>query len=92
MEGTTTRFFIQEHRVILRRTGTTNSQMVFEEGMEHTSLYESPFGELSVDIQTSYLRHNLSARGGVMEIRYSIAVEHAVTGRNRFKIRVRTKN
>ena len=65
--------------------------MVFEEGRQHTSLYETPFGELTVDIQTGRLRHNLSERGGVMEIQYSIAVEHTVTGRNRFKIRVRRK-
>ena len=92
MEGTRTTFEITEKRVILRRTGTTNSQMVFEEGTQHTSLYESPYGELTVDIQTSQLRHNLTERGGVMEIKYSIAVEHAVTGRNCFKIRVKPKN
>ena len=65
--------------------------MVFEEGRQHTSLYETPVGELTVDIQTSRLRHNLTDRGGVMEIKYSIAVEHTVTGRNCFKIRVRRR-
>ena len=92
MEGTTTRFQIRGPRVILTRSGTVNSQMVFEEGRQHTSLYETPFGELSVDIQTSVLRHNLTERGGLMEIKYSIAVEHTVTGRNCFKIRVRRKH
>ena len=91
MEGTTTRFQVQGPRVILTRSGTVNSQMVFEEGRQHTSLYETPFGELSVDIQTSVLKHNLTERGGLMEIKYSIAVEHTVTGRNCFKIRVRRK-
>ena len=91
MEGTCTAFEIQGPRVILTRTGTVNSQMIFEEGRQHTSLYETPFGELTVDIQTGRLRHNLSERGGVMEIRYSIAVEHTVTGRNCFRIRVKRK-
>lgn len=91
MEGTSTAFEIRGPRVILTRTGKVNSQMIFEEGRQHTSLYETPFGELTVDIQTSRLRHNLSERGGVMEIRYSIAVEHTVTGRNCFKIRVKRK-
>ena len=92
MEGTTTRFQVQGPRVILTRSGTVNSQMVFEEGRQHTSLYETPFGELSVDIQTSVLKHNLTERGGLMEIKYSIAVEHTVTGRNCFKIQVRRKH
>ena len=73
MEGTTTTFEITGPQVTLRRAGTVNSQMVFEEGRQHTSLYETPYGELSVDIQTSALRHNLSDRGGLLEIRYSIA-------------------
>ena len=92
MEGTTTTFEVKGSQVILTRTGTVNSQMVFEEGRQHTSLYETPFGELTVDIQTSTLKHNLTQRGGVMEIKYSIAVEHTVTGRNCFKIRVRPKH
>lgn len=63
MEGTTTTFEVSGPQVILRRVGSVNSQMVFEEGRQHTSLYETPYGELSVDIQTSALRHNLSERG-----------------------------
>ena len=92
LEGTTTVLRINGPRVTLLREGNINSQMVFEEGRQHTSLYETPYGELTVDIQTSHLRHNLTERGGVMEIKYSIAVEHTVTGRNCFKIRVRRKN
>ena len=91
MEGTTTTFEVCGPRVTLTRSGAVNSQMVFEEGRQHTSLYETPCGELSVDIQTGRLRHNLTERGGIMEIQYSIAVEHTVTGRNCFKIRVKRK-
>lgn len=91
MEGTTTTFEVQGPTVVLTRSGKVSSRMVFEEGRQHTSLYETPFGELTVDIQTSTLKHNLSERGGLMEIKYSIAVEHTVTGRNCFKIRVKRK-
>ena len=92
MEGTTTTFEVVGNRVTLKRSGSVNSQMIFEEGKQHTSLYETPFGELPVDIQTSSLRHTLSERGGVMEIKYSIAVAHTVTGRNCFKIQVKRKH
>ena len=92
MEGTTTTFEVKGPQVILTRTGSVNSQMIFEEGRQHTSLYETPFGELSVDIQTSRLRHTLTERGGLLEIRYSIAVDHTATGRNVFKIRVKRKS
>ena len=89
LEGMTTAFEIRDAQVILTRTGSVNSQMVFEEGRQHTSLYETPFGELAVDIQTSRLRHSLTERGGLMDLRYSISVDHTVTGRNAFRIRVR---
>ena len=92
MAGTTTTFEVHEKKVVLTRSGKVNSQMIFEEGRQHTSLYETPFGELPVDIQTSKLLHNLTERGGLMEIKYSIAVAHTVTGRNCFKIRVRRKH
>ena len=92
LEGTTTSFEICGPQVILSRTGSVNSQMVFEEGRQHTSLYETPFGELAVDIQTSRLRHNLTEQGGLMDLRYSISVDHSVTGRNAFKIRVKRKH
>lgn len=92
MEGTTTTFEIRGKQVLLTRSGKLNSQMVFEEGRQHTSLYETPFGELTIDIQTSRLRQHMTKRGGTLEIQYSIAVEHTVTGRNVFMIRVREKN
>ena len=69
MAGTTTTFTVAGPRVVLTRSGSVNSQMVFEEGKQHTSLYETPFGELSIDIQTSRLLHNLTERGGLMEIK-----------------------
>ena len=92
MEGTTTTFEVQGNRVILTRSGAVNSQMVFEAGKQHTSLYETPFGDLPVDIRTGTLKHNLTERGGLMDIRYSIAVAHTATGRNRFKIQVKRKS
>lgn len=92
LEGTTTTFEIKGPQVILTRSGKVNSQMVFEEGRQHTSLYETPFGGMTVDIQTSRLRHNLTERGGLLEIKYSIAIEHTATGKNCFKLRVRPKN
>ena len=91
MAGTTTTFRIRGNRVTLLRSGSVNSQMIFEEGQQHTSLYSTPMGDMTIDIQTSRLRHNITDRGGVMEIRYSIAVEHFVTGRNSFRVRVREK-
>ena len=89
MEGTTTRFTLQGDRVVLERTGTIQSRMEFRQGERSSSLYETPWGTMVVDIATTKLAHRLNERGGVMEIVFTIAVNHQVTGENRFKIRVK---
>lgn len=89
MEGTTTCFLIRDDTVELTRTGGVNSQIVFQRGRRHSSLYETPWGMMLVDVVTTKLVHRLDSRGGLMEIQFNIAVDHQVTGQNRFKIRVR---
>ena len=91
MEGTTTQFAIRGVTVVLTRSGGVNAQMVFQRGTQHSSLYETAWGTLVVDIATSRLVHRLDEHGGILEIQYTIAVEHQVTGRSQFKIRVREK-
>ena len=89
MEGTTTIFDIEENEVTLRREGAVQSEMHFCCGEISTSAYETPYGSLTVEVGTSFLRMELDEAGGELEIRYSIAVEHQVTGENRFLIKVK---
>ena len=70
-------------------TGSVNNEMRFHVGYPHMSLYETPMGALTVEIVTEKLAHRLSERGGILDIKYTIAVEQQVTGRHQFKIRVR---
>ena len=89
MKGTTTRFLIEEDMVVLERTGMIQSRMEFRSGERSSSLYETPCGTMVVDITTTKLSQRLTERGGLMEICFTIAVNHQITGENRFKIRVR---
>lgn len=89
MEGTTTRFTVRGDMAVLERTGTIVSRMEFTRGERSSSLYETPWGTMVVDISTTKLTHRITERGGVMEIAFTIAVNHQVTGENRFKVRVK---
>ena len=89
MEGTTTRFTVQGDTVVLTREGRVTSHMVFQRGRRNSSIYDTPWGSVLVDISTASLKYRLDAHGGVMEVRYTIAVDHQATGMNYFKIRVR---
>lgn len=89
MEGATTRFLVLGDTVILERTGTIQSRLEFTRGERCSSLYETPWGTMMVNITTTKLAHRLTERGGVMEIVFTIAINHQVTGENRFKVRVK---
>ena len=91
LEGTLTTFQIERDRVTLLRVGEVNSQMVFEEGRRHLSMYDTPYGALSVGINTRKMRAELDARGGNIEIDYAIEIDHALAGQNLFRIHVREK-
>ena len=88
LEGTTTVLQVSEGQVTLLRQGEVNSVMVFEEGRQHVSVYETPAGTLTISVNTRRLRSALDAQGGDIEIQYSIDVDHAATGLNLFHIHV----
>lgn len=88
LEGTTTVLQVAEGQVTLLRQGEVNSVMVFEEGRQHVSVYETPAGTLTISVNTRRLRSALDAQGGDIEIQYSIDVDHAATGLNLFHIHV----
>ena len=46
MEGVTTVFRVEPDKVILSRTGKLRSQMIFQKGIIHESLYQMDFGAL----------------------------------------------
>lgn len=91
IEGTTTRFLLRGDEVILERTGMIQSRMEFRQGERSSSLYETPWGTMVVDVATTKLARRLTERGGVLELAFTIAVNHQVTGENRFRIRVKEK-
>ena len=90
MENTRTELLLTPARVVLRRSGGVNTQMVFEQGLPHTSLYELAFGTLTVEIYTEALRVKMGENGGLLDIRYRVALNQADTSRNRLKLCVRT--
>ena len=82
---------IGAQRVVLRRSGTLKSEMVFEAGKTHTTVYELPFGALSMEVSTDSIRQKLSERGGLLEIRYHITVGEQMKSRNSFRMQIKRK-
>ena len=89
LEGTTTKLHIDGGRVTLLREGGVNSQMVFEEGRRHLSMYETPYGALSIGINTRRMRSTLDEAGGDLEIDYAIEIDNLLAGQNLFRMNVK---
>ena len=79
---------MEGEQVTLVRTGEFNTQMVFQEGRRHLSMYNTPYGAMAIGVNTRHLLADLTDQGGDIEIDYAIEVDHALAGRNVFQIKV----
>ena len=89
LQGTETAFLVKPDEVVMSRRGTVTSQMIFHKGQKHHFAYETPYGTLTMGLDTHKVCHALDESGGDMEIEYDLDFDRAVVSRNRFKINVR---
>ena len=59
LAGVTTNFRIESDKIVLTRTGKLNSQMVFQPGIKHDSLYQMEFGALMITVCANRIIANL---------------------------------
>ena len=89
MEGTPTVFQVEPEKVTLLRLGSVQSEMVFEEGRRHMSLYSTPYGNMEIGVRARRLNSTLELTGGRLEIDYDIEINHMLAGQSLFRIDVR---
>lgn len=89
MEGTLTSFQISPGRIVLTRTGTTTSEMVFEQGVRHLSLYNTPYGQLEIGVFSRAVSSTLDEHGGEIHVRYAIDIDHQLAGESNIHLKVR---
>ena len=80
MDGVTTTFTVAPNKIILTRTGKLNSQMVFQEGVTHDSLYQMDFGTLMLSVTAQNINANISMDGGTIDLTYRIEIEQTSAG------------
>lgn len=80
LKGVTTTFSIQPSRVTLLRNGALESEMHFEVGQYHHSLYQMEFGALQISVYASQVDYNLDEKGGTLDLVYAIDIENNASG------------
>ncbi len=91
MNGTTTKLVVDGKIITVTRTGTVNSQFVFEKGCKHICHYDTGFGAFTIGVYTRKLESDLDANGGDLSVDYSIEVNNHDTGRNNFQMTITEK-
>lgn len=91
LEGVTTTFRIEPERITLTRTGKLNSQMVFEEGTVHESLYQVEFGALMISVCAKQVKWDLSEQGGMIDLVYAIEIEQSAAGTIDYHLQIQPK-
>ena len=91
LQGVTTTFRVESDRVILNRTGGLNSQMIFQEGVAHESLYQMEFGALMLRVCATRVMADLMEDGGMVDLVYTIEIENSAAGTIDYHLEIRRK-
>ena len=91
MEGVTTIFRVEPDKVTLTRKGALNSQMVFQQGVPHDSLYQMAFGALLLTVNATSVFYDIVPDGGVIDLSYNINIENTQAGVIDYHLDIRAK-
>ena len=91
MAGVTTTFRVEPQKVILSRTGKLRSEMVFQQGLRHESLYQLDFGALLMTVTAKQVYFDIVPDGGVIDLVYSIEIENSAAGMVDYHLDIRAK-
>ena len=91
LAGVTTVFRVEPGQVILRRSGKLVSEMIFREGVNHSSLYQMEFGALMITVCAERIFAQLGPEGGMIDLIYTIDIEQSAVGTVDYHLEIRAK-
>ena len=92
LAGVTTTFRIEPEKVTLTRHGKLFSQMVFQLGVAHESLYQMEFGALMMRVCAKQVYFDVTPDGGSVDLVYDIEIENTAAGEIDYHLDIRTIN
>ena len=91
LEGVTTTFRVEPGKIILTRSGKLNSQMIFQQGTTHESLYQMEFGALMLSVKAKFMYFDIVPEGGTIDLVYGISIENTQAGEIDYHLDIRAK-
>ena len=91
LEGVTTTFRVEPGKVVLTRSGKLQSQMIFEQGVAHDTLYQMAFGALMMTVKATFVFFDIVEDGGTIDLSYNINIENTQAGVIDYHLDIRAK-
>lgn len=92
MEGTKTTMKIENDALAIIRQGTTNSNLLFKKGLNHVSLYSTPYGSLEVTVKPSKVLIDIGEAGGKVELAYKMEASGLEPMENTLELNIKEIN
>ncbi len=89
LAGTRTEISASPDSVTVKRDGAVNSVIEFEEGKKHLFAYATPFGTMTMGVDTFSVASSLGKSGGTLEVRYAVDMDGSRMSKNTFRITVK---
>lgn len=80
---------IDKDIVVMSRSGSINTQMIFENGKRHMSHYETPLGSFTIGVMTDDLKTDVNENGGDVRIKYTLDINNSATVENFLHLNIR---
>jgi uncharacterized beta-barrel protein YwiB (DUF1934 family) len=91
LEGVKTNFRLEPGKITLSRTGKLQSEMEFQIGVLHESLYRMEFGAMLIGVCALDLDYQMTDEGGTVELAYRIEIEQTAGGIVEYLLDVKKK-
>ena len=92
LKGVFTTFRVTPGKIVLTRTGPMSSEMVFQEGVFHESLYRAEFGiTLMITVCATKMDCRIGKTGGTVDLVYGIDIEQSAGGVVEYHLDIRVK-
>ena len=83
---------VEGDRVTINRKGPMRSQLLLEKGRRHQCIYQTVAGYLNIGVFTKTLNNQLGAKGGRLEVSYTLDFNADLVSENRFVIDIQEKH
>lgn len=88
-EDTDTTLEIKDDVLTMARSGGSSAYLYLKRGERYTSMYTTPYGNISIGVKTKKINIDINENGGIVEAAYSMDVPPSSLSENTISITIK---